>query len=385
LVLRDTSSNIKALIFLILIKKQSDFLKIGILTGGGDCAGINSAIEGATYAAEKLNHQLFGINKGWKGLIEFSEEVLNSKKVDGIGENAGTILGTSRTNPYLEKEGDKDRSEIVLDNLKKHNYDALIVIGGDDTLGVANDLNQEWPHVVGVPKTMDYDLQTYSLGFHTAIEQIKEYLVGLRTTAHSHRRAFVTEVFGRYAGHVALQSGVAATVDVILIPEIPFNIDTVCDKVKKAIGKKGYSIVVVAEGAKPGEEGSYTFLTKEVDEFGHQKLGGICYRIADQIKQKTGLDTRADPCRYVSRSGKSGVYDSFMGVKLGRAAVFALDKGENGIGVVDIDGKTIKTMPLQNIREPQKLVNVGEIALYEPRINFGRLPKDYKPKIELDI
>lgn len=370
-----------------MILKRSDFLKIGILTGGGDCAGINSAIEGATYVAEELGHELFGLKRGWDGLINFDEVPLDAKIVDGIGEKSGTILGTSRTNPFAKKEGDKDRSGIVIDNLKNHGYNALIVIGGEDTNWVAYRVDQLWPHVIGIPKTMDYDLQIYSLGFDTAVEKIRNYIVNLRTTAGSHQRVFVVEVFGRNTGHVAFRAGIAAGADVILIPEIPYDIDEVCEGVKKAYerreknGINPYSIITAAEGAKSIENAKQTYLSEEEDQFGHKKLGGICYRIADQIKKKLGYPTRATPYTYGCRSGESGSFDSFMGDRLGRAAVYAVNEGKHGVAVVDIDGKIIKTMSLEKLIV-QKPVNLDEIALYEKRINFGRPPQDYKPIIE---
>ena len=358
------------------------FLKIGILTGGGDCAGINSAIEGATYAAEELNHKLFGILRGWNGLINFDEIPLDSKIVDGIGERAGTMLGTSRTNPFASKDCKEDRSGIMIDNLKEHHYNALIVIGGEDTLGVAYKIDQLWSHVVGIPKTMDYDLQTYSLGYDTAVEKIRNYLFDIRTTAKSHRRVHVVEVFGRNTGHVAFRAGVASSADVVLIPEIHYDISEVCKNVKKAYDKKGYSIVIVAEGAKSIKNEEQTFLSEEVDEFGHKKLGGICYRLAEHIRKRLGIQIRATPYTYGSRSGESGSFDSFMGEKLGRAAIYAICLGKHGVAVAGIDGKVIKTMPLEELIKP-KSVNVDEIALYEKRINFGRPPQAYEPKIEL--
>lgn len=362
-------------------------MKIGILTGGGDCAGINSSIRGATLAAEELNHELFGIKHGWKGLIDYEELPLNSKIVDGIGEKAGTILGTSRTNPFKD-EGGKDRSNIVLENLKIHKYDALISIGGEDTLGVACNVDQLGFPVVGIPKTMDYDLQTYSLGFDTAVENVRDYLVRLPTTASSHERVFVVEVFGRNTGHVAFQAGIAGMADIILIPEIPYDINIVCNAVNKAYeqrkknGLNPYAIVAAAEGAVPIEKDEKIYVSEKKDEFGHKKLGGISEKIASQIERKLGYETRPVVFNYISRSGGSGCFDSFMGERLGRGSIYAVQEGKHGVAVVDIDGDVIKVMPIKDLIEPKR-VDVKEVSIYEKSISFGRPSEKYNPKIEV--
>jgi 6-phosphofructokinase 1 len=363
-------------------------LKIGILTGGGDCAGINSAIRGATLEAEKLGLELYGLKRGWDGLINFNEVRLTEKIVDNIGDRAGTILGTSRTNPFPKKEGDEDRSRIVIENLEIHKYDALIAIGGEDTLGVAYKIDQLWPHVVGIPKTIDRDLQAYSIGYETAVEKVKKCLVDFKTTASSHGRVFVVEVFGRRRGHIAHRAGVASGADVILIPEIPYDINIVCDAVKNAYEKREkngfnpYAMVVVAEGSMPIENQRATYLSEETDEFGHKKLGGISYKIASQIKEKLGYDTRPESITYISRSGDVGCHDSYMGETLGRGVIHVVKEGKHGVAVVGIDGKVIKVMSLEELIKP-KSVNVDEIALYEKSICFGRPPENYRPRIEL--
>lgn len=362
------------------------FLIIGILTGGGDCAGMNSAIRGATFKAEELGHQLFGIKWGWKGLIEYEIMPLNAKIVEGIGERAGTILGTTRTNPFKD-EGGKDRSTDVMHNLRIHEYDALIAIGGEDTLSVAYKIDDLGFPVVGIPKTMDRDLQKYSLGSDTANNKVKNFIASLPTTASSHGRVLVVEVFGRDTGHVAFQAGVAGMADVILIPEIPYDINEVCKNVKNAYEKRKkeglnpYAIVVVAEGAISIEDKQPTYISDKTDEFGHKKLGGISTKIANQIKQKLGYETAPVLPSYTTRSGETMFFDAFTGERLGRAAVYVTDQKKHGVAVVDVKGNNIKVMPIKDFII-QKTVDVDEIALYENRISFGRPSQDYKPNID---
>ena len=366
---------------------KSDCLKLGILTGGGDCAGINSTIRGVTFAAEELNHELYGIKNGWEGLIDYKEMRLKPKDVEGIGEKAGTILGTSRTNPF-KHYGKGDRSDIVLRNLKENNYDSLIAIGGEDTLGVAYKLDRKGFPVIGIPKTMDYDLQSYSLGYDTAVEHVMNHLVDIRTTASSHRRIFAVEVFGRDTGHVAFEAGIAGMADVILIPEIPYDIDIVCNDLKKAYEKRKkedfnpFAIVVVAEGATPIEKDEKIYTSNKKDDFGHKKLGGVSTLIADQIEQRLGIETKSLSLEHIPRSGSCGCFDAFVGEKLGRAAVYVAQEGMHGIAVTDLKGETISTMKLEDIIV-QKPVDIREIPLYERKISFGRPKHEYKPKINL--
>lgn len=363
-------------------------MKIGILSSGGDAPGINSAIRAATLEAEELGFELFGLKRGWDGLINFDEIQLTEKMVDDIGEKAGTILRTSRTNPFSKKEGNKDGSRIVIDNLKIHNYDALIAIGGEDTLGVAYKIDQLWPHVVGIPKTIDGDLQTYSIGYNTAIDKAKKCIVDFKTTASSHERVFVVEVMGRKTGHIAYKAGIAAGADVILIPEIPYDINVVFEAVKSVYEKRKkndsnpYAMIVVAEGAMPIGKQKETYISEETDEFGHKKLGGVSDRIASQIKEKLGYDTRPLPLTYIPRSGETGCYDCFMGETLGRGVIHVIKEERHGVAIVDINGNLIKIMPLEEIIKP-KTVDLKQISLYEKEVNFGRPSQNYKPKIKM--
>lgn len=362
-------------------------MKIGILTGGGDCAGINSAIRGVTFAAEELNHELYGIKNGWDGLINYKEIHLNSKEVEGIGEKCGTILGTSRTNPF-NCDGGKDRSDIVLENLKKNNYDSLITIGGEDTLSVSYKLDKLGFPVIGIPKTMDNDLQSFSLGYDTAVESARNDLVNLRTTASSHGRIFVVEVFGRDTGHVAFEAGLAGMADVILIPEIPYNMDIICNDVKIAYEKREredsnpFAIVLAAEGAVPIEKDEKVYESDKKDEFGHKKLGGVSRIIAEQIEKRLGIETKYLSTGHITRSGSCGCFDAYMGEKLGRAAIYLAQEGKHGVAVTNLKGDMISTMELEDLIV-QKPVDIREVPLYERKVSFGRPKQEYKPKIEI--
>lgn len=360
-------------------------MKIGIVSGGGECAGINSAIRAATFKAEELGHQLFGIMNGWKGLLEFEEMPLNFKVVDQIGEKAGTIICTSRTNPF-NVDG-KDKSCVVLENLRKNNYDYLIVIGGDDTLKVGYKVDELGFPVVGIPKTMDGDLQTYPLGFDTAKNKVKECIEALKTNASSNRKVTIIEVFGRYRGLVAYEAGVAAGADEIIIPEISFNINEVCKGVEKAFerrkkeGLDPHAIIIVAEGAVSAEDNQPTYLSDKPDSFGHKKLGGIGYKIEKEIKKRLGYETSTEVLSRIVRSGQTMSCDGFMGEKLGRAAVYVADQKIHGVAVLDVIGDSIKVKPIKDLLE-KRSVNVDEISLYSDRINFGYPLQQYKPKIE---
>jgi 6-phosphofructokinase 1 len=265
--------------------------KIGILTGGGDCPGLNAVIRAVVKKSAKNNWEVIGILDGWKGLIEGNIMPLTDVNISGILPRGGTILGTSRTNPFKEK-GNVD---AVIKNMKKFTLDALIVIGGEDTLGVALKLHKMGVPVVGVPKTIDNDISgtDYTFGFDTAVSIVTEAIDRLHTTAESHHRIMVLEVMGRHAGWIATISGIAGGADEILIPERPFSIDAVCKNLN-ARHKKGkkFSIVVVSEGATPKDANQFVIQSEEKDEFGHVRLGGIGQRLAKEIQNRLGIETR---------------------------------------------------------------------------------------------
>ena len=372
-------------------------MKIGILTGGGDCAGINDVIRSVTLFSERHEHELYGIQDGWLGLINYSMIPLTKMIVDDIGKEAGTILRTSRTNPFNFKVEDgsgnvkyEDKSDVVLKNFYDNKYDALIVIGGEDTQGVAQKLYEKGLPVVAIPKTMDYDLQTYSLGFDTAAAKAGKDINDLHTTAKSHSRVLVVEVLGRYGGHVALRSGIAGRADVILIPEVSAKMSTICNQVKEAYedrkneGLDPYAIVVLSEGAKIMMDDEDISAKEEIkkDDFGHEilSLKEIGRRVANEIEKRLVYETRSIQPSCVIRSGGSGCFDSFMGEKLGTAVLYLIEEKRFGEAVYDVQGDVIKTIPIKDLIK-HKTVDVDELSLYEEMgIRFGRPPQKYKPK-----
>jgi len=257
--------------------------KIGVLTGGGDCPGLNAVIRAVVRKSIQYNWEIIGIKNGWKGLIDGEMELLTDYSVSGILPKGGTIIGTSRTNPFKNQED----VQKVKDNIKKLGIDALVAIGGDDTLSVAFKFHQMGIPVVGVPKTIDNDLSCtdYTFGFDTAVSIVTEAIDRLHTTAESHRRVIVLEVMGRHAGWIATIGGIAGGADEILIPEEPFDIDEVCSHLKRRYDRgKKFSIIVVAEGAEPKHLGSLIIDSKEKDDFGHLRLGGVGHYIAKLSK-----------------------------------------------------------------------------------------------------
>jgi len=311
--------------------------KIGILTGGGDCAGLNPAIKWAVKTAmdkrleteRGAHYEVLGIRYGWSGLmyetgadIQMEDYItaLDEQKVRTWDRYGGTMLGTSRTNPYNPKD---NRSKLVLDNIRKLGLDALIAIGGDDTLGVAHRLAQKGVNVVGIPKTIDKDLveTDYTLGFETAVNVITEEVDRLRTTAGSHRRIFVVETMGRHTGWLALEGGESCGAYIILIPECDFSIDRVNELLME--GRRAgtrYEIVLIAEGAKP--VGGSEFVRQDgVDAFGHKMLGGIGEFLAREINNGTGVETRSVILSHLQRGGAPCAYDRRMGRYFGIAAV----------------------------------------------------------------
>jgi 6-phosphofructokinase 1 len=347
--------------------------RIGVLTGGGDCAGLNPAIKWVVKTAlddrlqkmRKIECEVLGIRDGWKGLIspEGDEDFpaprickLTEEMVRTWDRHGGTNLGTSRTNPFDAK---KDRSKTVLENINRYHLDYLVAIGGEDTLGVANKLHLEGVNIVAIPKTIDKDLSgtDYTLGFETAVSVITDEIDRLRTTAGSHRRIFVVETMGRYAGWLALEGGESSGAYIILIPEYDFEIERVNELVLDGRRKGArYDIIVVAEGAKPS---GYSEIAKEndIDSFGHKTLGGIGEFLAKWISQLTEIETRSITLSHLQRGGTPCAYDRRMGRYFGIAAVDLIVKEDFGKMVSYRNGK-ITAVPLQEAIGKLNLVDV---------------------------
>jgi 6-phosphofructokinase 1 len=295
-------------------------MKIGILTGGGDAPGLNAVIRSVTIAAEKENWKVIGIKNGWAGLMNADAKELTITDVRDILTQGGTILGSSRTNPYKTSKGPKK----AMQGFRKLGLDSLIAIGGEDTLGVANKLYKEFnAKIVGIPKTIDGDLSAtdYTIGFNSGVSIATEAIDRVHTTMRSHGRCGVIEIMGRHAGWMTLVSGTAGGAHVILIPEEPFDIDEVCMFVNKAKKRYGYAIVAVAEGALPKNIKNFITKDKELDEFGHVKLGGIANILAKEIEKRTKIETRAIVLGHIQRGGSPTVIDRVLGVRFGLNAI----------------------------------------------------------------
>ncbi len=305
-------------------------MRIGLLTGGGDCPGLNAVIRAVVRKGiDGYGDQLFGFRDGWRGVLEDSGAELSIESTRGILPRGGTILGSSRTNPYKREDG----VTRVQDTLARHRLDGLIAIGGEDTLGAANHLHVDGVNVIGVPKTIDNDLGAtdVTFGFDTALHVASEAIDRLHTTAESHNRILVVEVMGRNAGWIALHSGIAGGADVILIPEMPFDIDEVCRLIRRRHERGRYfSIVVAAEGAVP-KEGTMAVSTGELDQFGHPRLGGIGQRLEKEIEARTGFETRATVLGHVQRGGTPTAFDRVLATRLGLAAIDAAHAGAWGM------------------------------------------------------
>lgn len=341
--------------------------KIGILTGGGDCPGLNPVIRAVARKGFTEGYEIIGIKNGWKGLIENDTMKLDFTSVSGILPKGGTILGTSRTNPYKKEGG----LVSVKDNYKKLGLDALIAVGGEDTLGVATKLIKDGiTNIVGVPKTIDNDLSCtdYTCGFDTALNTAMECIDKLHTTAESHHRIIVVEVMGRHAGWVAIEAGIAGGADIILIPEIPIDIEEVCNLIKKRHQRgKTFSIVVVAEGAQ-FKEGTVVLQEQKLDEFGHVRLGGIGENVATEIEKKTGFETRVSVLGHIQRGGTPTAFDRILGTRLGVKAV-ELVKNKKFGRMVALAGNKIIDVPMEEAIRALKTIDMD---LYEiAKVFFG--------------
>lgn len=336
-------------------------MKIGVLTGGGDCPGLNSVIRAVVRKAAIDGNQVIGFKYGWKGIIENDTTILDLKSVSGILPRGGTILGTSRTNPYKVENG----VQKIKDVMAKNQIDALVAIGGEDTLGAANKLSKDGVNVVGVPKTIDNDLNAtdYTFGYDTALNIAMECIDRLHTTAESHNRVMVVEIMGRHAGWIALEAGIAGGADIILIPEVKIDIEKVCDLIKKRHSRgKTFSIVAVAEGAELKE--TNVTLDKTVDAFGHVRLGGIGQTIGDMIEKKTGFETRVTVLGHIQRGGSPTAFDRVLGTRFGVAA-YDLVKAKKFGQMASLRGRDIVSVSLQEAVGSLKLVPMEFYKLAE--------------------
>jgi ATP-dependent phosphofructokinase / diphosphate-dependent phosphofructokinase len=342
-------------------------MRVGVLTGGGDCPGLNAVIRAVVRKGVGVHGLDFvGYRDGWKGPLEGLTMELGVPQVRGILPRGGTILGSSRTNPFKIDGG----VERIKDNLASDGVDALIAIGGEDTLGVATKLGANGVNVVGVPKTIDNDLSgtDFTFGFHTAVQIATDAIDRLHTTAESHDRVMVIEVMGRHAGWIALHSGISGGANVVLIPERPFDIEQVCDLVRKRFETRYAPIIVVAEGAVPREGGDMTLVSGETDAFGHVRLGGIGDRLASEIESRTGAEARAVVIGHVQRGGTPTAFDRWLATRFGLHAVDAVAEKDFG-KMVALRGTDIVRVPLIEGTGELKLVSPAEYA--EAEVFFG--------------
>ena len=338
-------------------KNMAEVHKVGMLTGGGDAPGLNGVIRAVTMrCVNDYGYEVLGVRRGWRGLLqkeEDSTQPLTADDVRYILEEGGTILLSSRTNPY-KNEGD---AEKVVENMNEHGIDALVAVGGDDTLGVAKRLHDDFGiQVVGCPKTIDNDLSATdtTFGYDTAVSIATEAIDRIRTTARSHERIMVVEVMGRHAGWITWGAGVAGAANITLIPEVEPNMDEMENlfRERAARGEK-WGVIAVSEGVTLSED--YITQSAETDEFGHVKLGGIGETLAEEIKERTGIDTRHVVLGHLQRGGTPTAYDRILSTRYGLRAAEAVKNGEWG-QMVALRGSEIVTVPLEEATEETKTV-----------------------------
>jgi phosphofructokinase-like protein len=324
--------------------------RVGVLTGGGDCPGLNAVIRAVTRRSLDRGHEVVGIRAGWRGLVEGRFEPLGYREISGILPRGGTILGTSRTNPYKSDGG----VEQVLRHFQEGGFSALVAIGGEDTLGVASRLHEEhgFP-LVGVPKTIDNDLSAtdYTFGFDTAVFIATEAIDRLHTTAESHNRVMVVEVMGRHTGWIAVTSGIAGGADVILIPEQPITVEEACDEVRRRHERgKDFSIIVVSEGYEltyaSGETRQVAQEAARTDQFGHVRLGGVGDVLAGEIEERTGYETRVTVLGHVQRGGSPTPRDRVLATRYGLKAADLVQEERWGM-MAALQGDAIVEVPLE--------------------------------------
>jgi phosphofructokinase-like protein len=341
-------------------------MRIGVLTGGGDCPGLNAVIRAVVRKGVGVyGYEFVGFRDGWKGPLEGLTAPLGIPEVRGILPRGGTVLGSSRTNPFKIEGG----VERVRENLHSLGIDALIAIGGEDTLGVATKLYEMGVNVIGVPKTIDNDLNAtdYTFGFDTAVNIASEAIDRLHTTAESHHRALIIEVMGRHAGWIALHSGLAGGANVILIPEIPFSVDRVCAYVESRFQSHYAPIIVVAEGA-VSDDGANVTVDKGLDAFGHVRLGGIGEWLAGEIEKRTGKEARTTVLGHIQRGGTPSAFDRVLATRFGLHAVDAVHDGDWG-KMVALKGTDIARVPLADATRELKTVKPELYA--EAEVFFG--------------
>jgi phosphofructokinase-like protein len=341
-------------------------MRIGVLTGGGDCPGLNAVIRAVVRKGVGVyGYEFVGFRDGWKGPLEGLTMDLGIQQVRGILPRGGTILGSSRTNPFKVDDGVSQ----IRENLHALGIDALIAIGGEDTLGVATQLHDQGVNVIGVPKTIDNDLNAtdYTFGFDTAVNIAMEAIDRLHTTAESHHRALIVEVMGRHAGWIALHSGLAGGANVILIPEQRFSVERVCSYVESRFQSHYSPILVVSEGAQP-EEGEMITLEKGVDAFGHVRLGGIGEWLANQIEVRTGKEARTTVLGHIQRGGTPTAFDRVLATRFGLHAIDAVHAEDWG-KMVALQATNIVRVPLAEATKTLKIVPPEFYA--EAEVFFG--------------
>ncbi|WP_426572565.1 ATP-dependent 6-phosphofructokinase [Aquihabitans sp. McL0605] len=350
-------------------------MRIGILTGGGDCPGLNAVLRAAVRTVDvEYGGEVVGFRDGWRGVLNDTWEPLTIDRCRGILPRGGTILGTSRDQPYTQPDGVQQVEEA----LARHQLDAIVAVGGDGTMGVTNDLHNDGVPVVGVPKTIDNDIASTEMtfGFQTAVEICTYSIDRLHTTAESHDRVLVVEVMGRHVGHIAVWSGIAGGAAVTLVPEEPFDLDDVASRITARHRQGSWAtIVVVAEGALP-KPGTLTLKEPPVDAYGHQRLGGIANVVAGELEMLTGIETRTTILGHVQRGGTPVAFDRVLGTRFGVAAVDAVADGAFG-SMVALQHGAIVRVPVAEGVGHLKMVEpdlLRTAALFEPQHPRTPLP-----------